>query len=334
MMPELVKNKSETRLREVTNCFPLDCARLIVGHIDLILALPPKVLEDQDIEMVHEMRRGVNRLRTGLKHFPSPFGRKKSKLLRKENRWLARELGKMRDLDVALLLLAKLASSKNKKMKAGYDWAREALMERRAPLFASFADTLRSKRFAKYRELLRETKEVCETTVERRAGEKSHPTKDEKVTEQLPPIFKHLIKRLLKKRTLAGDSFSSENLHKLRLAGKRVRYFTDFFRVYRPSLCSTTNKQLKKLHDTSGLLHDIDVIRPILEESFAQLTLAKPAQARGVWPGASHLFRKMSSRRLVLQERIFRYWRMLHTEPFTRRSQALAKPWIHRKRRK
>jgi CHAD domain-containing protein len=137
-----------------------------------------------------------------------------------------------------------------------------------------------------------------------------------------------------KKLAKVGESFNPEQLHKLRLSGKRIRYFTDFFRPYRPGLYQATNKQLKKLHDTVGAIHDIDVLRPMLEESFAQLSIAKPEHAREAWPGVSHLFRQLSARRLKLQERLFRYWRNLHSEPFTRRSRALAETWAYRKSRR
>ena len=323
------------KIKNLTNNFTLDCAVLISNQIDLILAKETKVLKDDDIENLHDMRVDSQRLRACFRLLPPLTGKKKHRELVSETRWLARSLGSVRDFDVALENLKKIrGQAKANNLKKGVDWILEVLQKERKERFEKLTSNLKSVRYTEYKSKVMELKAICQRIMESAPDSSGYIPQKQRVTTQLPRTLDRLISDYIKRRGVLSGYFDPESIHGLRLMGKRFRYMIDFFRDYRTSLFGSTRRILKRVHDTTGSMHDIDVLIPLLEARFADLHVTDPQRAKAARPGFTWLTRNLSSQRRQLMQHFMRQWTEINSPAFEARCRDLAEPWTFRPPRK
>jgi len=228
---------------------------------------------DTDPEGVHQVRVAVRRLRAVLKAGVSDAGK-----LRDELKWLGGELGPVRDLDVVLGYF--------RGQTAGFDARELAAVDRLlAPLAADrerarkrMVKALRSKRYAALLVALTAASTSPQVVV---------PTKKE------PDLTGVIVRPLRKLRELAATmdaDATDDELHELRLRGKRLRYAAELAE-------STGGKSLRRLIKASRALQEVlgdhqdavvaeDRVRTLLtattdpEEAFVAGRLVEREQAR------------------------------------------------------
>lgn len=306
-------------------------------HINLSLRIVSRVLGDTDLEYVHGMRRCTNRLRTGLREFPPVLDEAEHRQLVADAGWFVHSLGAVRDCDVSLQRLERMDFEEREDCAAGFAWVKSSVDKIRAERFRKLTADIKSARFAAYCDLLRKAR-----TAQRRIMRKYAPrpgavrrrlSVDERVSQRLPLIFARSVAVFLRRREKATRRFEQDRIHRLRLAGKKIRYLLDFFKVCRPRLYGATNKQLTLLHDTAGNMQDIVVLRELVDRCLADLSRRAPKKAESIRPGALRVLRRLSAQHRTQLDKYLNYWRMIHTEPFTSRCERLTQPWTYRSRR-
>ncbi len=238
--------------------------RVLFTRLDEMCELRAAALDWSDIEGVHDMRVASRRLRSLLKDFRPYFhGQIRQKRLRE----LARSLGMVRDQDVAIEALHKLAAE-----AAPEDVAqglgriiheRERRRERaRKNLAESISEDdladLRDKLALRFREATRSTEAV---PIERAAITVEAIRRPTELTFQQAGRA-IILKRLAELQDL-GESlyhpFDVEPLHDMRIAAKRLRYAIELFAQCWGEHLNWFSKEVARLQDSLGELHDCDV---------------------------------------------------------------------------
>jgi CHAD domain-containing protein len=222
--------------------------RYVQEQRDAIQAYDPGVRRG-DPEAVHKMRVATRRLRSTLKTFKRSFPADSVEFLKPELKWLAGQLGEVRDGQV---LEHKLLGA----------------VEQEGPDFAAVADRIREHLDAKiengrqaldrdldgerYLRLLDAIDELTDTSAFR-------------ATDEVKRARKALDKadRLLDEATLTGED---EHLHEARKAYKQARYAVEVFAPTGGKPAKKLVSRLTDLQDVLGHHQDSTVAREILRE--------------------------------------------------------------------
>ena len=228
------------------------CLKQVVGNEPALLAGDP--------DGVHQMRVGLRRLRAAMSLFGDILRDPETDELKRELRWLSRELAPARELHV--LETRVVAPVKRRHSRAaGVSSLSRDLAEQRAAALARAQEAVRSARF---RGLTLEIAAWLETGLwtrpkdERMRDRGDAPIEDSAV-EQLTRRFKKIRKR---GRKLA--QLDAARRHKLRIQAKKVRYASEFFAGLFPRKRASKRRKkflsaLGRVQDCLGDLNDIAV---------------------------------------------------------------------------
>ncbi len=213
-----------------------------------------------DIEGVHQMRVTVRRMRSALSLFENAVPRSSYKHWSDEMRWLAGELGLARDLDVFISEgLGNLAPKLP--LKGADRFMRLSEMRRARAYEEQVCSMLDSSRYSHFRS-------GFPNWLHSRDWEKS--AKNTKREEQLASnIVPYARKRLDKqeRRVLAAGSHVNrdvpEDMHRLRIACKKLRYAAEFFQPLFAGM-DVFISHMKGLQDLLGTLNDVAVTQNLL----------------------------------------------------------------------
>lgn len=181
------------------------------GQLRVLLEAQLRVEDADDPEAVHQMRVAIRRLRVALRLGAQALG-SAGEQLRGELGWLGGELGGVRDLDV---LAGRLAISAADLGPADQDGATEvlaALHESRVAARAVLKQTLDGPR---YRALLR--------ALARQVRTPTAPAGAQRPTDPFALLDRPL-RKMRREATLIGENPTDDQLHTLRIRGKRLRY--------------------------------------------------------------------------------------------------------------
>jgi CHAD domain-containing protein len=219
-------------------------------------------------EFLHQMRVGLRRLRSGLSLF-KPWIRLPPELV-VELAWLGQALGAARDAEVlactslpALRLACPAEAGLSGLQKAASGLAQR---RRRAAIAA-----VSSERYLRLMEML-------EHWLKTKRWQQDSPC-PEGLGAALGDAARRMLKRREKKlraRLLTlQDQASAENRHRLRIAVKKLRYASEFFRSLTGAKVAARLAQLSALQELLGRLNDADVGRGLL----LQMSRAHPGPA-------------------------------------------------------
>jgi inorganic triphosphatase YgiF len=228
------------------------CLKQVVGNEPALLAGDP--------DGVHQMRVGLRRLRAAMSLFGDILRDPETDEIKRELRWLSRELAPARELHV--LETRVVAPVKRRHSRAaGVSSLSRDLAEQRAAALARAQEAVRSARF---RGLTLEIAAWLETGLWTRP--KDEGTRDrgdapieDSAVEQLTRRFKKIRKR---GRKLA--QLDAARRHKLRIQAKKVRYASEFFAGLFPRKRASKRRKkflsaLGRVQDCLGDLNDIAV---------------------------------------------------------------------------
>ena len=243
-------------------------ARSVLHHI---AANEPAVLAAQP-DGVHQMRIGVRRLRAAIWVFSKLLRSEQTEAIKRDLKWLAGKLAPVRDLDVFLSKVERLAGAAPP-IDGLADLTRE--LEYRRALAAEAARAAVAS--SRYRLLIFNALEWIEdgTWLRRSSRHGSRLVK---------PFAVELFGRRTKKTKRRAKKLRKLNVrdrHKLRIAIKKLRYTIYFFESlfsdseYAKAL-SRYKDRLAKLQDRLGALNDIAVHHKLLTKLGADRDEAKP----------------------------------------------------------
>ncbi|HEX5067144.1 MAG TPA: CHAD domain-containing protein [Myxococcota bacterium] len=237
-----------------------DIALGCLGQIGANLA---PAYEGVDPEGVHQMRIGVRRMRSVLSVFRPVLPDELTRPIRDELRWLAGELGAVRDLDVFVgELLGPLSGTR----------ADDVALKR----LQAEAETLRDERKQALREILhsrRLTKLLLGLGLWIARGSWREQALSETSAMLFQPaqsfsdeVLARLHRRAEKLGRVAADGPPATR-HELRITLKKLRYASEFFRsLYDAKDARRYLKRLSRLQDVLGALNDVATAGRVLQE--------------------------------------------------------------------
>jgi len=218
------------------------------------------VIEDIDTEFLHDFRIAVRRTRSLLSQMKNYLPRQQLEFFQKEFKWLGSVTGPVRDLDVYLLMKEDYTDMLPRQLHRGLEEFFVELGRQRAEMLEIMNKGLTSDRYAR---LIREWKQFLEDDGE------SFPWPG--AQQRCQPVVRKAIRRRFQKILKKGariDAHSADNdLHSLRIQGKKLRYMLEFFRsFYAEKEIDFFHRQMKKLQNNLGDFNDIAVQLEMLEE--------------------------------------------------------------------
>lgn len=256
------------RLIRTEQASGIDCDGLLLPGLRLalttrfeeMLALRDAALDWSNPKGVHKMRVASRRLRGALRDFASYIGKRRISSSLKRIRDLAKALGQVRDYDVAVLTLQRLAAKAPVKLTAGVCLLGESREALRRGARADLERILS-------RDFLAELKKEFQVTLEHspkllRAARTTKP-KGGLVQPSYRTIARSIIltrlEELEKLSTNLYHPHKSKPLHEMRIGAKHLRYALQLFEpCWGPSL-TIFGKKLAELQTSLGELHDCDV---------------------------------------------------------------------------
>jgi CHAD domain-containing protein len=215
------------------------------------------VREGSDTEYVHRMRVASRRLRSALPLFSSCFPEKKYKRWVKGIRAITRSLGAARDTDVQITFLASYIEEHPSGTNDGTGIASltTMLLERRKRQQADVLAALGS---------LKDSRAVGEFSVSFR-GMRDKLSVKKDGGDTAPELYRmaagqiHVIlDELQSLDPNVHNPLDSAGHHRARIVVKKLRYTLEIYRVLYPDQLKPVIRQLKKLQQLLGELHDCD----------------------------------------------------------------------------
>ena len=258
-------------------------SRIVARQVRDLLALEKTARRGDDPEAVHQMRVQTRRLRAALALF-SGVVRPPKRANRPRLRWLARALGRVRDLDVITMLLEDRHLQHLEGAEAGrLEDLLAALKERRwraqQRLRASFARG----RYAGLRSGLDQ--------LARRPRFGAAAEDDAMAVRYLADAIQRVARRVTARPGMAERLPSVSDLHKLRITVKRLRYVLDFHAETCGVAYDEERRLARQLQDCLGEIHDHDLLLEWFAEAAGTAAHergprppAKQALLAGPWP--------------------------------------------------
>ena len=226
------------------------CLRHLVANVPAMMG--------RDGTALHQMRVALRRLRAAMSLFSGITGDDRAEAIKTELRWLAQELGPARDLDTLIVEVIKPMRDRHRN-EQGFVSISKMFARKHLKCFRQAQAAVQSARF---RALVLDTAEWIE------AGPWSTSEDALKRARREMPIeiyaadqLSRRCKRIRRRGRRIGD-LDPEQLHRLRIQVKKVRYATEFFAgVYQgkksAKQCKKIKSSLMQLQNCLGGLNDI-----------------------------------------------------------------------------
>ncbi|MCI5144049.1 MAG: CHAD domain-containing protein [Candidatus Electrothrix sp. AR3] len=230
------------------------------------------ILTDIDSEFLHDFRVAIRRTRSGLALIKGVLETEINTRFKEKFRYLGKITSPVRDLDVYLLMEEDYKTRLPGLMQEGLQYFFEDLAVKRAKEQRKLVKKLTS---SKYQAIIQEWQGYLEEQ------EQQRKTKGEK-GQAIGPMADEIIKKRLRRLLTDGQAIQAdsadEELHELRIEGKKLRYALEFFHSLYPSQeIKQLLKQLKLLQNNLGLFNDLSVQQEMLSQ---YLTTLNPGSVR------------------------------------------------------
>lgn len=235
--------------------------RLLRTQLEAMEAERPKLLSPADPEPLHDFRVALRRARSLLKEMGDVLPARAVRKLMGELEWLGTATGPSRDLDVMVAAIGARSEALPEWVRIGLNPLLRLLYARKEEAMESLSEILASER-------LRQLMGRLDALSERR------PTASRAAAPALRPIGEladeriwKAARRVTKRGRALGASPAAPDLHRLRIACKRLRYLLEFFHsLYPPRQAAALIQALRRLQDLLGSSNDLAVEEERLRE--------------------------------------------------------------------
>jgi len=228
------------------------------------------VLEDLDIECLHDLRVAIRRTRTVLSQIKGVLEPSAVARFSPDFKWLGAVTGPCRDLDVTLLEM-RVPTKQSGIQESALDPFRRFLEERRKAEHGLLVAAFRTPRFCK----LVEGWDGYLSSSVREEDEQSIASSS--IIEVAGPRILKAFERIRKRGAAVEPAAAAELLHRLRIDGKKLRYLLEFFAaLFASKTVSRCIKELKRLQDILGEFNDTKVQLDLINE-FSRTTSSASA---------------------------------------------------------
>jgi len=214
-----------------------------------------------DIEGVHQVRVALRRLRSALRVFRSAIPRAVTDVWADEMRWLANQLGPARDMDV--FIAEGLDVVADKLPLPGREKLLLLAQSRRAGGYETVIAMLDGERYAGFKKRLGAWLEA-QGWLTAELSDKHRQRLEDNIV-----LFARQVLDKQERAVLATgsnvDQNSPQEMHRLRIECKKLRYAAEFFNPLFSAM-EDFIAHLKGLQDLLGIMHDVAVMHDLLEE--------------------------------------------------------------------
>jgi CHAD domain-containing protein len=284
--------------------------RVLRARLKVVRSLIPPALQSaaKDPEPIHQLRVATRRARAALDLFKECLSERFHNRLLRVLRKVGRVAGPARDADVLLLRLAASLASAAASDQPGLHWVMGQLCAQRLAAEAKLIRTL-PKAQARIRRL--ERKLVGE--IDAGVGALSHSM----LGGTLQPLALRTLRQLAKDLDAAGkgDLLRPEQLHRLRIQGKRFRYAIEVLAgVLPPRFKQEVYAHVETMQDLLGEHNDHAVAIERLEELRRTASEFWEKQWPGWRPGIARLIATERRALAAARARFARFWKTARSQ--------------------
>ena len=236
-------------------------ATILQHNLDYMLQWEQTARSWEDIEGVHQVRVSLRRVRSAITLFRPAIPKNVTKTWRKELQWVSGQLGLARDLDVFIdeglsAIEGKFPFKGEKKLMTLARAHREKAYKEQV------CAMLESERYAHFKN------DFMNWALER-GWEKDELEEKERHNQQmgLVQFARNLLdkqERVVLKAGSRIDRKSPEQMHRLRIECKKLRYAADFFQPLFNGVTEFVG-YLKGIQDILGVMNDVSIMHQLLE---------------------------------------------------------------------
>ncbi len=242
--------------------------QMILGHLRQTTAANVEgAIDDVDVEFLHDLRVACRRARSALSQLKGVLPQPEAGHLATELRWLGEVTNPCRDLDVHLLDMTGYRRQLGAAAGA-IDDLEKLLRRERSKALRRVRTALRSQRFVRL-------VDDWAALVEAKVTSSDSPNADRPISEVAGKKILKAYRRMVRRGTRLSDPPPAEDLHRLRIDAKKLRYLLEFFGgLYPGETISRLVKELKQFQDILGESHDMAVQQRHLA-GFAETLMAE-----------------------------------------------------------
>jgi len=272
--------------------------------------------DEEDIEAVHRLRTGTNRMRSLLKlvgpvcNWPQ-IKETEASLERWQKSW-----GPVRDLDVLILHLAEWSKGMQPAARRTADHVLAVYRRRRAALYAKAMKEIGKKRGKQARETLDRLKRWIRQRRRALKKMKSAPGKKKPATirPSITLLWPQVTRVWRSRKAKAEKDFHGLVLHKFRLANKRLRHVLQLYKPVAEPAWIDLLQVVDDLHENLGVLHDIEVLIG-QTETLAARWVRNASPRKGLSPREVQLLLGiLDTRRREAFGRVLELWRRINLQ--------------------
>jgi len=286
--------------------------RLLATLFEAMRSNEEGVRRAQDPEALHDYRVALRRTRTALGQVPAVFAEAQVEGFRRELAWLGEVTGSRRDYDVLLESLESYLEDLPPPMRDDISPLRRFIIEREAHEQEELVAALDSDR---YRRLIR----GWERFLGRRRASSPVPANAARPVRAVAgACLVKAARQVVRRAEKVGPESPAAEVHRLRIAAKKLRYLLELFRsLYPRQEAERLVRLLKGLQDVLGAHHDLATQKRSLA-AFAQELAASGAAPASTLLAAGYLLARLDDRQAKLGKRLggelSKYLRPTHRE--------------------
>jgi CHAD domain-containing protein len=227
----------------------------------------PGVRQGDDPEAVHKFRVATRRLRSDLRTFSPLLERRWRRDLRTELKWLAAEIGAVRDADVLLARLGPQARELPGALAAEAEPLLVRLEGQRTVAHAALLDALGAERY----ELLVGALVAAVEQPQLALGPTTAPAGERPAAELVAGLVRRPWQQLAEDVEALGDDRTDQELHEVRILAKRCRYAAEAVAPVAGEAASRLASAVADVQTVLGDHQDTVVAEAWLDEAAADL---------------------------------------------------------------
>lgn len=262
------------------------------------------VIDDIDSEFLHDLRVAVRRIRSGLVLIRGVMAPELVERFKDDFRYIGQVTGAVRDLDVYLLSESDYKARLPERLQVGMDYFFQDLSARRRREQRNLVAELRGDR---YKQIIRDWQDIF-TSQKAIPIDKNGDMPIKYVADKI--IYKRF-RRVLRDGSRIHRGTPDEDLHRLRIQGKKLRYCLEFFAsIYDREQMRELIKQLKVLQDNLGEFNDLSVQQNMLSGYLSQVkqtTIKARELSASIGGLMTDLSRRHHEVRVQFEERFARF---------------------------
>jgi CHAD domain-containing protein len=254
-------------------------------------------IHDLDIEFLHDLRVATRRMRFALLLFKEYVGKTRTENLRKELSWIAKSLGRVRDIDV----FQEKFSVQFRRIGASEDLIDRVVGHYTGKRYKNLETLKADLKSDRYKELIEALRKL-ETYMMRKGRGQGVP-----VVELIPGLVVTVLDRMSAWLGRSADSLSSSDLHDLRIEFKGLRYTTEFFSDLYAGDMRKVIRGFVQFQDCLGLFQDAKVASQTLRK-FSQKAMKKGTASVDMMLGVGSLIQVQREIQEQQQARFLGMW--------------------------